>query len=160
MPWSTAQIILAHTVQRERNWSRADYLLILRNIAGIRPYNGAISSKNPSATDRGFERFMAYAESQGFIDLKHGEGYWSHCAAEETRKVKHRIRQLHDQAVAAKLIQPDSLPAFIYRQTQKRDAGPTQNLDECDPTWCSKILEGLKAWLYPEARRRGISLDL
>ena len=160
MPWSKSQITLAHIAKSQLHWDQAQYELLLRNIAGIRPQAGAISSKNPSANDRGFERFMAYAESQGFVDVKHGQGYWSTCAAKETARIHRYIKSLHAQAAAANLIQPDSLPAFVTRQTQQRPDGPTDNLEECDAVWSSKILEGLKAWLFPEARKRGIKFDL
>jgi hypothetical protein len=160
MAWSKSQVSLAHIVQSQLHWDRGRYEMVCRNVAGIRPFGGKISSLNPSATNAAFARFMAFAETEGFIDTKNGEGYWSKQAHDETQRVHHKIRALHDRAVVAGLVSVDSLPAFIERQTHKREDGATQLLEDCDATWSSKILEGLKAWLFPEARKRGITLEM
>lgn len=161
MAWSAQQITLAHIATQACGWNRAHYQLLLVNVAGIRPVGGKVSSKNPTADNAGFERFMAYAESQGFIDAKHGEGYWNKCAHQQCLRIHRKIEAVAGQAVAMNLVNsPDFLPKFIERQTQQREPTPTSNLEECDVTWSVRILEGLKAWLFPIARQRGLRLEI
>jgi len=159
MPWTPTQTMLAHIVQKHLCFNREQYLLLLRNVAGIRPYAGEISSKNPSANNAGFERFMAFAEGEGFVDSKNGAGYWRDKARQTTLRVHNKIQALWAQAAGAQLVSADGLPGFVMRQTHSRPEGPTENLAECDPTWSSKVLEGVKAFLFPLARKHNVDLD-
>jgi len=161
MSWSKAQLALAHMAKSACGWERPQYELLLRNIAGIRELTGRISGNNPSATDDGFVRFMAFAETAGFVDSVHGPGYWQAEAQKQCKRIHFKIRDLARQAIELNLVHTENfLAGFINRQTQKREPGPTDRLEECDTTWSIKVLEGLKAFLFPLARQRGVRLTM
>lgn len=162
MSWTKAEITLAHIACSACHWNRPQYELVLRNVAGIRPTMGKISGLNFSATRMGFERYMAHAEASGFVDQKHGPGYWQQAAQNQCRQIHAKIHALAQDAVRLNLVNnPDFLPAFIERQTMNRDVlGKTRDLAECDISWSIKVLEGLKAFLSPIARQRGLRLEL
>ena len=159
MSWSKAQLALAHMAKQLCGWDRPQYELLLRNVAGIRPCGGKLSGNNYSATDDGFVRFMAFSEVSGFVDSVHGPGYWQQEAQKQCTRIHRKIHALAAEAVALGLVNsPTFLRSFIDRQTQKRDPSPTNVLEECDITWSIKVLEGLKAFLFPIAKTRGLRM--
>ena len=96
---------------------------------------------------------------RSFVDSRHPPGYWRTCAARQVARMHYRIRELAQRGQQFHLIGAGALPAFVERQTQQRpieQGGPTRDLAECDAVWSFKILEGLKAWLYRDAKRQGL----
>lgn len=146
MSWSTEQSKLAHIVQHALAWDRPRYELVLRNVALVKPDKaGRISAKNISATNDGFERYMAFAEICGFIDRVHGAGYWSQKAREQCPRVRRKIEALWAQGVTYGFFAADGLAGFLERMTARRDLGPTRALADLDPTDAAKVLEAVKA---------------
>lgn len=161
MAWSKRQITLAHMVKNAVGWNEPNYRMILQNVAGIKRFAGKISSTNPTADNAGFERFMAFAESQGFVDVKNGQGYWRQEVQKQNARIHYKIEDLAQRAVAAGLIGPDALAGFVERQTHSRpfeEGGSTRSFRECDAVWSYKILEGLKGWVFREARLKNVTL--
>ena len=165
MPWSKSQVVLAHVVKSQLHWEEAKYRLLLRNVAGIRPVGGKVSSTNLSANSEGFERLLAFAESQGFVDPKNGQGYWSRAAQQQCARIHHLIRLWEAEAIRLKLTKIAAfLPSFIERQTAADEWGhpqePKRALEECNPHDSYNILEGLKKWLSREAEVRGLRVNI
>ena len=158
--WSAQQIKTAHIAKSQLGMHDPQYKLTLVNVAGIRPHQGKVSSKNPSASTAGFCRFMAFCEQSGFIDKNHPAGYWVQSAADQCSGLMRKIQTVHGVGVSSGIWQADSLPAFIQRQTQSRLQGPTDQLTECNAIDLFKIVEGLKAWLFREAKTRGLRVEL
>lgn len=158
MAWERKQIAAAHIVKTQLAWNDPQYRLVLQNVAGVHAQMGKVSSTNPSADTAGFVRYMAFAERQGFVDGKNGAGYWEKEAAKQCSRIHWKISELAGRGQRAGILAPDALGGFIERMTQERPAGPTRVLDDVDWEWSYKILEGLKAWLYRESRKRGIPL--
>jgi len=158
MPWENKQKAAAHVVKTQLGWNDPQYRLVLQNIAGIRPAMGKISSANHSADNAGFVRFMAFAERNGFVDSKNGQGYWEQEATKQCARIHYKIRELDKSGQAAGILHEYALAGFVERQTQERPPAPTRELSELDWEWSYKVLEGLKAWVFREARKRGISL--
>lgn len=167
MSWSNREKAAVKMAHNALGWERPQYELILRNIAGVRQHLGKISAANPGNNTDGFIRFMAFAERSGYVDPKRPRGYWIGQAALECPRMHYRIGQLTDLGIMHGLLGSgeagsgdNAVITFIYRMTQQRPQGPTYNLKDCDWEWSYKILEGLKAWLFREAKKRGLKLDL
>lgn len=161
MPWTNAQKALANIARRELRWENPQYRLVLQNVAGIRSYCGSVSSTNPSADNAGFERFMAFCETCGFVDSKNGQGYWTRMAAKQRQRIIYKIVEVADRGRRSKLISADGLPGYVERMTAKRpleQGGPTRELENCDAIDLFKILEGLKKWISRLEREHNVAL--
>lgn len=159
--WTNAEKAAANIARRELGWERPQYEMVLRNIAGIRPHMGKISSTSPSATHDGLVRFMAFCEAQGFIDAKNGQGFWTRQAAKECPRMHHAVRDLAGRAYRAGALADGALEGYVARMTSERPAeqgGQTRTLEECNWEYTYKIFEGLKAWVARVCRDRRLSL--
>ena len=162
MAWSKNQITLAKIAQKVADLNDAHYRLVLRNVAGIRDVAGKVSATNPSASNAGFERFMAYCEQHGFIDRVHGPHHWQQCAARQCDRMWHKIERIVSYSIERNWFHQDGLPGFVEHTTQNRpleDGGATRNLYELDARWTYCVLEGLKSMISAKAFKQGVKIN-
>jgi hypothetical protein len=137
---TVGQIKLIHTAVTLLDWSKPQYRMVLRGVAGVE------SCK--LLDNRGVEDFMAIAEAAGFDDHALGKTYWRDRVAK--RKDFANARMIHKiHALAAD--QRYDLASLCERFSEHRARLP----EELHPHEAWNLIEMLKAVVAREAQSTG-----
>ena len=131
------QIQLIHIAKAQTGLSDAAYRTVLRSVGGVG------SSKELSQGS--FERVLAIFEQHGFIDAKHGAGYWQGKVDLAERFANARMIQKINE-LAATPGQRYALPALCGRFSQGRADHPSK----LRPAEAWRLIEMLKAAIARE----------
>ena len=123
---SSAQIQLVQIARRSLRIDEADYRTVLRSLAGV--------ESTTKLTHRGMEAVMAYFESVGWVDRKHGAGYWTRQRDTENAREVRLIRSLAAESIY-------ELPALCFRHSHHR----TDDVTQLDCFERYELIEMLKA---------------
>lgn len=137
---SKSQIQLIHIAKHQAGLNDEAYRTVLRSVGGVK------SSKELSQGD--YERVMAIFEQHGFIDARHGAGYWGRKTERAELFANERtVRKIEE--LAATPGQRYALPALCRQFSQ----GSTEQPAKLRPGEAWKLVEMLKAAIDRESLR-------
>jgi len=132
------QIAMLHVAPAELGVDEPTRRLVQLNVGG--------SESAATMGLGGFGRVMAWWEERGWIDRRHGRGYWARQAADESAPMRAKAVKLADVlgwVDPAGRVDFARLDAFVLRQTAAR----RRTLFDCDRAEVYAIVEGLKAMI-------------
>jgi hypothetical protein len=124
------QIQIVQIARRQVGLNDAQYRIVLANVAGVK--------STTELSNTAVEDVMDVLEGMGFVDSKHGAGYWGGKVGRRPFVANERmLRKI--EALAAEQKYP--LPALVRRFSAKR----TDRVEQLLPREAWNLIEGLKA---------------